>query len=146
MCGSCCICQKSVNRCLNFLRLREKVVKQTKKWRNTKLTIFKDLFRQAKHKNSTLVHTDKCQFYTEGIALASSIEELHQIVNTLSNRHPKILPTIYPSADLPILLIRYLTNKEEKLIANITSEPATAKLVTRITTAMFSHIKCYRSR
>ena len=54
-----------------------------RKWRNTKLTIFKDLYRQAKHKVSKLVHTAKCKFYTEGIALASSSKELHQIVSTL---------------------------------------------------------------
>ena len=66
-----------------------------RKWRNTKLTIFKDLYRQAKHKVSKLVHTDGCKFYTERIALASSSNELHQIVNALPNRHPpKILPTI----------------------------------------------------
>ena len=66
-----------------------------RKWRNTKLTIFKDLHRQAKHKASKLVHTAKCKSYTEIIALASSSKELHQIVNTLSNRHPpRILPTI----------------------------------------------------
>ena len=33
------------------------------------------------------MHTAKCKFYTERIALASSSKELHQIVNTLSNRH-----------------------------------------------------------
>ena len=59
-----------------------------RKWRNTKLTIFKDMFRQAKHMVSKLVHTAKYKFYTERIALASSSKELHQIVNTLSNRHP----------------------------------------------------------
>ena len=31
-----------------------------RKWRNTKLTIFKDLYRQAKRKVSKLVHTAKC--------------------------------------------------------------------------------------
>ena len=56
-----------------------------RKLRNTKLTIFKDLYRQAKHKVSKLVHIAKCKFYTERIALASSSKELHQIVNTLSN-------------------------------------------------------------
>ena len=62
------------------------------------LTIFKDLYGQAKHKVSKLVHTAKCKFYTEGISLASSSKELHQIVNTLSNRHPlKILPTKVPT-------------------------------------------------
>ena len=50
-----------------------------RKWRNTKLTIFKDLYRQAKHKVSKLVYSAKCKFYTEGIALASSSKELHQI-------------------------------------------------------------------
>ena len=51
-----------------------------RKWRNSKLTIFKDLYGQAKHKVSKLVHTAKCKFYTERIALASSSNELHQIV------------------------------------------------------------------
>ena len=96
-----------------------------RKWRNTKLIIFKDLYRQAKHKVSKLVHTAKCKFYTERIALASSSKELHQIVNTLSNRHPpKILPTIYPSADLPSIFIKHFTNKVEKLRANFTPDPA----------------------
>ena len=36
-----------------------------RKWRNTKLTIFKELHRQAKHKVSKLVHTANCKFYTE---------------------------------------------------------------------------------
>ena len=60
---------------------------------------------------------DLCtQPHTEGIALASSSRELHQIVNALSNRHPpKILPTIYPSADLPSIFIKHFANKVEKL-------------------------------
>ena len=87
-----------------------------RKWRNIRLTIFKNLYGQAKHKVSKHVHTAKCEFYTERIALASSSKELHQIVNTLSNRHPpKILPTIYPSADLPSIFIKHFTNKVEKL-------------------------------
>ena len=53
-----------------------------------KVTIFKDLYRQARHKASKLAHSAKCKFYTESIALASSSKELHQIVNVLSNRHP----------------------------------------------------------
>ena len=43
-----------------------------RKCRNTKLTTFKDLYGQAKHKVSKLVHTAKCKFYTERIAQASS--------------------------------------------------------------------------
>ena len=110
-----------------------------RKWRNTKLTIFKELYGQAKHKVSKLVHTAKCKFYAERIALASSSKELHQIVNTLSNRHPlKILPTIYPSDDLPSIFIKHFTNKVQKLRANIASEHVTSTLVTGTTDATFS--------
>ena len=121
-----------------FIAKRERRQAQ-RKWRNTKLTIFKDLYRQAKHKVSKLVHTAKCKSYTERIALAYSSKELHQIVNTLSNRHPRIiLPTIYPSADLPSIFIKHFTNKVEKLRANIASEHVTSTLVTGITAATFS--------
>ena len=110
-----------------------------RKWRNTKLTIFKYLYRQARHKVSNLVHSAKCRFYTERIALASSSKELHQIVNILSNIHPpKILPTIYPSADLPSIFIKHFTNKVEKFRANIASEHVTSTLVTGTTAATFS--------
>ena len=110
-----------------------------RKWRNTKLTIFKDLYRQAKHKVSKLVHTAKCKYYTERIALASSSKELNQIVNTLSNKHPpKILPTIYHSADLPSIFIKHITNKVEKHRANITSENVASILDTGTSAATFS--------
>ena len=110
-----------------------------RKWRKTKLNILKELYGHAKHKVSKLVHTDKCKFYTERIALASSSKELHQIVNTLSNRHlPKILPTIYPSADLPSIFIKHLTNKVEKLRANIASKHVSSTLVTGTAAATFS--------
>ena len=113
-----------------------------RKWRNTKLTIFKDLYRQAKHKVSKLVHTAKCKHYTGRIALASSSKVLHQTVNTLSNRHPpNILPTIYPSADLPSIFIKHFTNKVAKPRANIASEHVTSTLVTGTTAATFLHLK-----
>ena len=83
-----------------------------RKWRNTKLTIFKDLYRQAKHKVSKLVHSAKCKSYTERIALASSSKELHQIVNALSNRHPpRILPTIYLVLTFPVFSSNTLPTK-----------------------------------
>ena len=43
-----------------------------RKWRNTKLAINKDLYRHAKHKDSKHVHTAKCKYCTERIALALS--------------------------------------------------------------------------
>ena len=36
-----------------------------RKWRNTKLTIFMDLYRQAKHNLLKFVHSAKCKIYTE---------------------------------------------------------------------------------
>ena len=105
------------------------------KWRNTKLTIFKDLYRFQNFCTQLNVN------FTLKECLSSSSKELHQIVNTLSNRHPpRILPTIYPSADLPSLFIRHITNKVEKPRANIASEAATSTstLVTGKTTATFS--------
>ena len=103
---------------------------------------FQGLVQTVKAQGFKLVHTAKCKFYTERIALASSSIELHQIVNTLSNRHPpKILPTIYPSADLPSIFVKHFTNKVEKLRANIASEHVTSTLVTGTTAATFSLFK-----
>ena len=85
------------------------------------------------------MHSANCKFYSERIALTSSSKELQQIYNTLSNRHPpKILPTIYPSADLPSIFIKHFTNKVEKLRASIASEHVTSTLVTGTTAATFS--------
>ena len=62
--------------------------------------------------------------WTVDLPLASSSKELHQIVDTLTNKHPpKMLPTIYHSADLPSFFIKHFSNKVEKVRANIASEP-----------------------
>ena len=56
-----------------------------------------------------------------------------------SNRHPpKILPTIYPSADLPNIFIKHFTRKVEKPGANIASEHVTSTLATGTATLTFS--------
>ena len=112
---------------------------EERKWRNTKQAIFNDLYRHSKQMVSKHIHTAKCQFRTEGIVLASSGKELRQIVNILSNRHPpKILPTIYPSADLPRHFMRHFNDKVKKL--SIATEPVTSDetLVTGTTTATLS--------
>ena len=48
-----------------------------------------------------------------------------------------ILPTIYPSADLPSIFIKHLTNKVKTLRAIIASEHVTSTLVTGTTAASF---------
>ena len=104
-----------------------------------KVNYFKDLYRQAKkHKVTKFVHTAKCKFHAERIALASSSKELHQVVNALSNIHPpKTLPTNYPSADLPCIFIKHFTNKVERPRANIASEHVASILDTGTTVATF---------
>ena len=88
------------------------------------------------------MHTAKRKFYTEGIALASSSKELHQIVNTLSNRHPpRTLPTLCLSAYLTSIFIKHPTINVEKLRANISSEHVASTLVTGTTAATFSSSK-----
>ena len=89
------------------------------------------------------MHIAVCKCYNEGIALASSSNELNQIVFTLSNRHPpKTLPTIYPSADLLSIFIEHLTIKVEKLRASTASEHFTSSFVIGTTTsALFSSDK-----
>ena len=73
---------------MNFRIAKKERRQARRKWNNTKLTIFKDLYRQAMYNVSKLVHTAKLKSYTERKALALSSNELHQIGNTLSNRHP----------------------------------------------------------
>ena len=48
------------------------------------------------------------------------------------------MPTIYPSADLPSILIKHSTNKVEKRRAYIASEHVTSTLVAGTTAETFS--------
>ena len=97
---------------------------------------------QAKHKVSILVHTAKCKFYTERIALASSSKELHQIVNTLSNRHPpKILPTIYPSVTFPVFSSNTLPTKQRNLELTLLLNMLPQRLLLGQLLQLFLHLK-----
>ena len=70
-----------------------------------KVNYFQGLVQTGKEQGLKSCAQAKCKFYT-------SSKELHQIVNTLSNNNPpKILPTIYPSSDLPSIFIKHFTNK-----------------------------------
>ena len=53
-----------------------------------KVIYFQGFVQTGKAQGFKIVLTAKCKFYTEKIALASSSKELHQTVNTLSNRQP----------------------------------------------------------
>ena len=120
-----------------FIAKRERCQAE-KKWRNTRLTILRICSDRQVTRFQNLC-TQLGVNFTLRIALAFSSKELHQNVNTLSNRHPtKILPTIYHSADPPSIFIEQFTNIVEKLRANIASEHVASTLVTGTTTATFS--------
>ena len=113
-----------------------------RKWRNTKLAIFKDLYGQAKHNVSILVHTAKCKFYTERIALASSSKALHQIVYTLSNRHPpKILPTITLVLTFPVFSSNTLPTKQRNLELTLLLNMLPRRLLLGQLLQLFLHLK-----
>ena len=79
-----------------------------------KVNYFQGLVQTGKAQGFKTCAHSKCKYYTERIALASSSKELHQIVNTHSNRYPpKILPTIYHSADLPSIFIKHYQQSTE---------------------------------
>ena len=106
-----------------------------RKLRNMKLAIFKDLYRQVKRKVCTQLNVN----FTQKEYLSFSSKGLHQVVNTLSNRHPpKIFPVIYPSADPPSNFIEHFTKKIDKLRANIASEHVTSTLITGTTIETYS--------
>ena len=124
-----------------FKAKRERCLAE-RKWRNTKVIIFKILVQVGNAKVSKFVLIAECYFYTERIALSSSSKELHQVFNIFSNRHaPKIVTTIYPSADVSSLFIRHINNIVERLRANIASKSVNSTLVTGATTAVFSYVE-----
>ena len=87
---------------------------------------------------SKLFHTSKRQSSTEGMALASTCKELHQVAKLLANRHPPNLPTIYPSSDLPNIFIRHINDKVEKRRADNATDHVFQILANRTTTATLS--------
>ena len=100
-----------------------------------KVNYFQGFVQTGKAHGFKLVHTFKCKSSTERKDLASSRKKQHQIFN----RHPpKILPTVYPSADPPSIFIKHLNNRVEKRTANIASAHITSTLVTGTTVVTFS--------
>ena len=75
---------------------------------NAKLTIFMNLYRQAEHKVSKLVHTAKCRFYAERIALTSSIQKSNSLCSL--RYPPKDLLMIYAGVKLSSLFVRHFSN------------------------------------
>ena len=113
-----------------------------RKWRNTKLAIFKDLYGQAKHKVSILVHTAKCKFYTERIALASSSKELHQIVNTLSNNiHLRYCQPFTLVLTFPVFSSNTLPTKQRNLELTLLLNMLPQRLLLGQLLQLFLHLK-----
>jgi hypothetical protein len=86
--------------------------REERRWRSNPITIFKDLYKKAKHAVSRLVEKAKAKFYNDKIECASSTKELYKITdNLLSRKTNSQLPTVYPTCELPSLFSGFFLNK-----------------------------------
>ena len=98
-----------------------------RRWRRTGLTVFKDLYKKAKHHVSKIVQKAKMQFFNTKISSSTSSKELYQLTNKLLAK-PKSahLPTLYPTSDLPGLFSNFFVDKIEKLRSQLRSQTVTS--------------------
>ena len=83
-----------------------------RKWRNTNLTVFKDLYKKANHHMTELVLKAKTWYFNSNISSASCSKELYKITNNLLARTKQLhLPTIYPLSSLPEMFSNYFSDK-----------------------------------
>ena len=54
-----------------------------RKWRNTNLTVFKDLYKKAKHHETNVVLKAKKLYYNSKISSANCSKELYKITNNI---------------------------------------------------------------
>ena len=65
-----------------------------RKWRNTNLTVFKDLYKKAKHHVTKVVLKAKKLYYNSNISYANCSKELYKITNNILARTKQVhLPT-----------------------------------------------------
>ncbi|KAL8610879.1 hypothetical protein ACOMHN_056734 [Nucella lapillus] len=85
-------------------------------WRQTGLTVHKQIYQKAKNFVTFLVHKAKSLFYNTSISEAKSSKELYNITNRLCARS-KIthLPTIFPLHALPDMFSDFFCSKVEKI-------------------------------
>ena len=83
-----------------------------RKWRNTNLTVFKDLYKKAKHHVTKVVLKAKKLYYNSKISSANCSKELYKITNNILARTKQVhLPTMYPLSSLPEMFSNYFSDK-----------------------------------
>ena len=83
-----------------------------RKWRNTNLTVFKDLYKKAKHHVTKVVLKAKKLYYNSNILSANCSKELYKITNNILARTKHVhLPTMYPLSSLPEMFSNYFSYK-----------------------------------
>ena len=90
-----------------------------RQWLKTGLTVFKQIYTQAKKKVARIVQQAKSVYYCSRISCCESARQLFRIYNSLSGT-PKLspLPTTYPLYQLPSVFCDYFTTK----VADIRAE------------------------
>ena len=87
-----------------------------RKWRNTNLTVFKYLYKKAKHHVTNVVLKAKKLYYNSKISSANCSKELYKITNNILARTKQVhLPTTYPLYSLPELFSNYFSDKIMKI-------------------------------
>ena len=67
---------------------------------DTNLTVFKDLYKKAKHHVTKVVLKAKKLYYNSYISSASCSKELYTITNNILSRTKHVhLPTLYPLSE-----------------------------------------------
>ena len=83
-----------------------------RKCRNTNLTVFKDLYKKAKHHVTKVVLKAKKLYYNSKISSANCSKELYKITNNILARTKQVhLPTMYPLSSLPEMFSNYFSDK-----------------------------------
>ena len=117
-----------------------------RKWRNTNLTVFKDLYKKAKHHVTNVVLKAKKLYYNSKISSANCSKELYKITNNILARTKQVhLPTTYPLSSLPELFSNYFSDKIMKIRNELDSQavsalPAQADSFSGITLSTFEPV------
>ena len=98
-----------------------------RKWRNSNLTVFKDLYKKAKHHVTNVVLKAKKLYYNSKISSANCSKELYKITNNILARTKQVhLPTTYPLSSLPELFSNYFSDKIMKIRNELDSQAVSA--------------------
>ena len=109
-------------------------------------TVFKDLYKKAKHHVTNVVLKAKKLYYNSKISSANCSKELYKITNNILARTKQVhLPTTYHLSSLPELFSNYFSDKIMKIRNELDSQavsalPAQADSFSGITLSTFEPV------